>query len=216
MHLLTDLKRWPPARVCLSALLFCQLSSAVPLARGQVRGALNRKYSDTLDLVFNLNQDECRLTRDRVTLRFLPSFQKESQIVICQRLDGETFAFIQNLSQSDGQVWGAVIAGATGGKERTPGEIALRFHVQTRKCEVGSDITKQWMQEVLSLPLNPPPFEGQYMKDGVGYEVVIDAGSNSTRVAVQGPREGVPLISWMNKVKKALDSTSVSARKATE
>lgn len=153
MHLLTELKRWPPARVCLSALLLCQLSSAVPLAHGQVRGALNQKYSDTLDLVFNSNQNECRLTRYKVTSRFLPSFQKESQIVICQRFDGETFAFVQNLSPSDRQVWGAVIASATAGKEPVPSEIARSFHVQTRKCDVSSDITKQWMQKVLSMPL---------------------------------------------------------------
>lgn len=54
------------------------------------------------------------------------------------------------------------------------------------------------------------------MKDGVGYELIIDAGTNWTWIAVQGPREDVPMISWMNQVKKALDSTSVSARKATE
>lgn len=197
-------------RVPLAAFVLLHLLAASSQARAQVRATLNQRYSDTLDLVFSLNEGECRWTHYQVKLRFLPSFQKESQIVLCQRFDGETIAFNQSLSPSDQQVWGAVISAANG--ERTPAEIAREFHAQTRKCEVASDLTKQWMQEILSLPLNPPPFEGKFMTDGVGYELIVEAGTNWTWVAVQGPREDVPLITWMNKVKKALDSAPTSTR----
>ncbi len=195
-------------------LSFAIALQAAPQRRSHL--AAEAKYSDALDLVFALDLKECRGARYLVTLRFLPSFRQESQIILCQQLSDEVAVFQQILPAAEGSVWKVIASEGEAQKRRTATEVASFFHAQTKVCKIDPALARQWMQELLPLPLAPSQYTGNLMGDGILYELIIEAGINKTFVHLQGLRDRDPVISWMQKVQKSVEAADASLMKGPQ
>lgn len=200
----------------LALLLMCVACTAHAQDEQSLSNISVEEYDQVMDLLFPL--DELRNDRESVTiLRYKPSFEAESQIVMIRR---EGYFQIVEYKSLDGNLFYR-LDGMSSVRELSPAEMVKKVRVAKRELRVPYPEAQEWRRNLLasvyaymrpkSLKYSPPPKVISVMMDGTSYELWDTWGRWNLHFELQGgsTHKGAPpleasFIKWMNVVRQAV------------
>jgi len=170
-------------------------------------------YTEVLDLVFPTDWKQCNLS-PQVTIRILPSFFQESQILFCRLGGGQTFVLSSTLHPNDKSVWVHVanVEKQEDGSFRqsmsteSAEVIAARIHAIHKTCKVDSQTVNGWFRELSTVQMDLP--ELSLGDDGTTYEVTLEHGMDRIQARVWEGDGHKPLFVLVNKISAAVEKAN--------
>lgn len=175
-----------------------------------------RVYDRVLDLLFPLNTLKVSDREFVIIVRYKPSFEAESQIIIVK---GEKGAEVTEYQSSEGNIFARLdeMMARTGSDDA--GFLAGQIRVRRRRISIPASTIKRWhgsfasslYQSLLVTPGAGTKDKGFVILDGTEYELWYVSESKrvtSRFVGSNGPpsHESQPLVKWMKEVRRWVKS----------
>ncbi|SRR6266852_1471478 len=168
-------------------------------------------YADVLDLVFPTHWKQCDSLSRQVTIRILPSFFQESQILFCRLDGGQTFVIQSTLQPNDKSVWNHVTkvekqedgSWVQSMSTELPEVISARSRVIHKTCSVDSQTVNGWFRELATARMDVP--ELSIGADGTTYEITLEHGMDRIQARIWQGDEKKPLIVLANRIKAEIE-----------
>jgi hypothetical protein len=204
------------AGVCLLLLV---MGNTIPAQRQSVStGTIiptpsEETYERVLELLFPLKEIKPTGVEFALVVRFRPSFEANSQIIIYQKAGKIK---VLEASSSDGNVYQRLTALLSRNRSKQPADLARMIKLRKRDVEVSPVLTKQWLEQFTSslhASLLPPGKASQYglYLDGTIYELHYVSGTEEYTYSYYGPEVGFsmkdsapPLVRWMNELRQSI------------
>lgn len=174
-------------------------------------------YKKVVELVFPREQTSFATFEYRITLRYFPHPDPESQIIIKLHQGGRveviSFTFPPGSKNLDEQLHELKVEL---GRE-VPEELAQRLPVKVETVTVPPDVMADLLARYRELRFSPQLESRWILGDEAGYELWYEAMSGDIHIYLGGPhpdydKNAHPVIRWMNDVRRAVDK----ARQASE
>lgn len=185
------------------------LSGVTP---GSLRGQDNviEKYSQVLDTVFPSHWKQCSVGflfgSPQITIRILPSFSMESQVVICRIQSGQFIVVSSTLDPKDTSVWHHMMTMRQiddRSSEQVPTtesaeEISAAIHVIHKSCKLDPRVADGWFRKLATVRMSLPQSGGG--NDGITYEVTLQNGMDMMKASIWVAKQQKPLITLVESI----------------
>jgi hypothetical protein len=179
-------------------------------------------HKKVLDLLFPLDALDVHANEFVVILRYMPSFEPESQIVMVAR---EGKVQVTDYISLDGNIYSKLNQIKAETKREDPLEMSKMLHVKKRELTITFIQVQRWRQHLIdgvSMSLRPkrfeaaiPPKSASVTLDGTVYELWdssgVFGGSGEFHYSVYGSevttpvfRDESPFIGWMKRIRKEI------------
>ena len=179
-----------------------------------MRTSLVARYYRVVDALFSRKLLDARPSLILLTLRYLPSFEGESQIAISKNMEGEYVVTSYSLPRGSERIGEQVgqISAALGIED--PVEIAKHIKVKVRKVDVPSRVVSELVRRYdalrMSADLDMDP--ASVIIDPTVYQLSFRIAGTVNEFYVSFPasdfghdQKAHPLVRWMNEVKRVVE-----------